>query len=403
MAGFTCRLAAEWDQHAADTYRLNFPNTPVYHGDVTQLSVEDCLVQAGLQPGQLDVFDGSPPCQGFSTAGKRQLDDPRNGLFRQYVRLLRGLQPRAFVMENVSGMVKGKMLLVFAEAMRELRSCGYVVSCRLLDAKWFQVPQSRQRVIFIGVRNDLNIQPTHPSALRKPFTVAEACPWLAGLEFRTGARGDGWNPYNKTFDVASEPVNTIPKTPGRDGEGLLALPVGMWTSGWNAGEQVNLQSEYSPSVQKGGIGGSSSTQFGVTAELGRGPASYLPAPPMSAKTALIINSLKPGQSGDESPLTGPGSRFSLHKMHPDRSSPTISKSVGFGPSPLFMVPSGLRGLSIGEVRRLCSFPDQFQFPESGKPRKDWELAWARMGNAVPPLFMRAIAQHVKQAILQPIG
>lgn len=307
MAGFRELLAVEWNSHAVETFRLNFPDVPVYHGDIAQLSASDCLRLAGIAEGELDVFDGSPPCfpaghsvltdygrlpielctagmkvlthtghfeeigqifqrkysgrlytietkygrrpitstpehpywarrrteqeappewiaakdlhigdvvcepypadsgrvrpgfvdemgawlpvkdiaiadtdemdvfnleveednsytvegvavhncQGFSTAGKRVLDDPRNQLFREYVRLLRGLQPRVFVMENVSGMVKGKMKLVFADALRELKAGGYVVSARLLNAKYFNVPQSRERLIFIGVREDI--------------------------------------------------------------------------------------------------------------------------------------------------------------------------------------------------------------------------------------------------------
>ena len=83
------------------------------------------------------------------------MDDGRNQLFREYVRLLRGLKPKVFVMENVSGMVKGKMKLIFAEIMRELKASGYHVSARLMNAMYFGVPQSRQRMIFIGVREDL--------------------------------------------------------------------------------------------------------------------------------------------------------------------------------------------------------------------------------------------------------
>lgn len=154
MAGFRELLAVEWDQNAADTFRLNFPEVPLYHGDIARLSVEDTLRRTGLKPGELDVFDGSPPCQGFSTAGKRDFGDGRNQLFREYVRLLRGLQPKVFVMENVSGMVKGGMKLIFAEILRELKASGYAVKARLLNAMFFDVPQSRERMIFVGVRND---------------------------------------------------------------------------------------------------------------------------------------------------------------------------------------------------------------------------------------------------------
>ena len=167
LAGGKCLLAVEWDDHAVAVYRANFPGTPIYHGDICALTGAAVLTQIGLKPGELDVFDGSPPCQGFSTIGSRDLDDKRNQLFLEYVRLLRALQPRVFVMENVSGMVKGAMRLIFAECMRELKSSGYRVSCRLLNAQWFGVPQSRERVIFIGTREDLGIQPSHPRAQKR--------------------------------------------------------------------------------------------------------------------------------------------------------------------------------------------------------------------------------------------
>lgn len=174
MAGFRELLAVEWDYNAVVTFKLNFPDVPVYHGDIAKLSVAEVLECTGLQPGQLDVFDGSPPCQGFSTAGKRMIDDPRNQLFREYVRLMRGLQPKVFVMENVSGMVKGKMKLVFAEILRELKTSGYQVSARMLNAMYFGVPQSRERMIFIGVRDDLGVAPSHPQAWSMPVTVKQA-------------------------------------------------------------------------------------------------------------------------------------------------------------------------------------------------------------------------------------
>jgi DNA (cytosine-5)-methyltransferase 1 len=155
MAGYRELLAVEWDDHAVETFKLNFPDVPVWHGDIAKLSVEECLRITGLKPGELDVLDGSPPCQGFSTAGKRKMDDGRNQLFREYVRLLRGLQPKVLVMENVSGMVKGKMKLIFADIMRELKASGYRVSARLMNAMYFGVPQSRERMIFIGVREDI--------------------------------------------------------------------------------------------------------------------------------------------------------------------------------------------------------------------------------------------------------
>lgn len=230
MAGFHELLAVEWDDNAVETLRLNFPGLPIYHGDIAKLSVEECLRMAGLQPGELDVFDGSPPCQGFSSAGKRMIDDPRNQLFREYVRLLRGLKPKVFVMENVSGMVKGKMKLVFAEILRELKASGYRVSARLLNAMYFNVPQSRERMIFIGVREDLEIEPSHPKAESQPITVKQAWDKLtvdvAGLDltplyqkyWKQTSPGESLGKLQSTRKLAFDrPSFTIIKSEGNGG------------------------------------------------------------------------------------------------------------------------------------------------------------------------------------------
>ncbi len=168
MAGYRELLAVEWDDHAVATFRLNFPDVPVWHGDIADLSVEKCLELARLRPEELDVLDGSPPCQGFSTAGKRKMEDGRNQLFREYVRLLRGLRPKLLVMENISGMAMGKMKLIFAEILRELKASGYHVSARLMNAMYYGVPQSRQD-------DDLRRREGRPVALHsKPVTLPAA-------------------------------------------------------------------------------------------------------------------------------------------------------------------------------------------------------------------------------------
>lgn len=174
MAGGKILLAVEWDNNAVETYKLNFPTTNIYHGDISNLSVEDILLKTNLKYKELDILDGSPPCQGFSTAGKRKFKDSRNQLFKEYCRLLKGLQPKCFIMENVSGMVKGSMKILFAEILNELKLCGYTVKAALLNAKNYEVPQSRERMIFMGIRNDLQMTPTFPIGKNKIITLREA-------------------------------------------------------------------------------------------------------------------------------------------------------------------------------------------------------------------------------------
>lgn len=294
MAGYRDLLAIEWDDNAVATLRANYPDLDIYHGDIAKLMVDETLKRTGLKPGQLDILDGSPPCQGFSTAGKRLIDDPRNQLFREYIRLLRGLQPKVFVMENVSGMVKGKMKLIFVEILKELKSSGYRVSARLLNAMYFHVPQSRERMIFIGVRDDLNVEPTHPRAEARPVTVGEA--WV------------------------NIPHDTSPRL--------------------------------SPKL-----------------------ASIVPYVPIW------------GDGGDVA-----GSFFSTKRLSFSRPSRTIIKGNS-GTRACYIHPDEDRAITGAEVRRIASFPDDYIVPGN------YKMLIERIGNAVPPLFMEAIARHVRTEIL----
>lgn len=178
MAGYKELLAVEWDDHAVATFKANFPDVPVYHGDIAKLSGEECMSLAGIGKGELDVFDGSPPCQGFSIAGKRKFTDPRNSLFREFARLISEIQPKTFVMENVTGLVKGHMKQAYLQIVSTLRECGYRVKGEVLNASHFGVPQARQRVIIIGVRDDLGIEPSHPKPKTSPVPSVKG---LAGV------------------------------------------------------------------------------------------------------------------------------------------------------------------------------------------------------------------------------
>lgn len=173
-AGYKELLAIDFNKNAVETFKLNFPEVPVWERDITKVSADEILKFCKIKKGELDILDGSPPCQGFSTTGKRNVNDSRNLLFEQFVRLINDLQPKVFIMENVSGMVKGKMKGMFIEIINQLKSLNYNVKCKLLNAKFYKVPQSRERLFFIGVRKDLNIEPSFPIPSKKVITVKEA-------------------------------------------------------------------------------------------------------------------------------------------------------------------------------------------------------------------------------------
>ncbi len=173
-AGFDERLAVEWDNHAVEVFRANFPHVPVWHEDIAKLSVEQALELSKLNPGELNVLDGSPPCQGFSPQGKRHLHDSRNQLFIEFVRLVDGLKPEAFVMENVKGMVMGKMRAVFNEAKRALEDCGYEIAAGIINMALLGVPQKRERLVVVGFREDLSTKPSLPRPVPERRTVNDA-------------------------------------------------------------------------------------------------------------------------------------------------------------------------------------------------------------------------------------
>ena len=167
MAGGKVLAVNEFVPEAVKTYKANWPKTEVLTGDVRKISGQDILDVIGRKPGQLDILDGSPPCSAFSTAGSRDKgwgkakkysdtsQENVEDLFFDYIRILRDIQPKVFVAENVSGLAKGVAKGYLNQILRELRARGYQISCKILDAQWLGVPQKRARTIFVGVRNDL--------------------------------------------------------------------------------------------------------------------------------------------------------------------------------------------------------------------------------------------------------
>lgn len=170
-AGYQGILAIDWDADVEAIYRANFPDIPFIRTDITNLSGRQILKKTGLKKGELDVLDGSPPCQGFSMIGKRKVEDERNDLFTHYIRILKTIKPKVFIGENVAGMIRGRMKFVFGRIFKDMQAAGYRVRARLMDAQNYQVPQRRQRVIFIGVRKDLEGQPTYPKPILPKKTL----------------------------------------------------------------------------------------------------------------------------------------------------------------------------------------------------------------------------------------
>ena len=196
MAGGKVILVNEFIDEAVKTYKANWPTTHIIHDDIRKITPEQVLEKSGIKKFELDIMDGSPPCSAFSTAGSREKgwgktkkysdksQENVEDLFFEYIRMLRGIMPKVFIAENVSGLVKGVAKGYFNEIMRELRASGYNVTCKVLDAKWLGIPQSRTRTIFVGIRNDIwrndMIGKTHPKPLNYTVCLNDA---FKGLVF----------------------------------------------------------------------------------------------------------------------------------------------------------------------------------------------------------------------------
>jgi DNA (cytosine-5)-methyltransferase 1 len=213
MAGYRVLWANEFIPAAQEVYRLNHPGTFLNTNDIRTVTAADVFHEAGTE--EIDLLDGSPPCASFSTCGKRaegwgkvknysdtkqRVDD----LFFEYIRLLRGIRPKVFVAENVSGLVKGVAKGYFKEIYREMADSGYRVKAKVLDASWLGVPQARQRLIFIGVRDDLGLEPAHPKPLSYQYTVRDALPEIFADRVIHDTRG-----RYSIGDVTDRPAPTV--------------------------------------------------------------------------------------------------------------------------------------------------------------------------------------------------
>jgi DNA (cytosine-5)-methyltransferase 1 len=164
MAGYKICLGLDFVKDCEDTHNLNFPDVPFICGDITNIKGADILNIIGLKKGELTLVSGGPPCQGFSTInGKsRFIDNPKNKLFVQFVRLIDELSPKWFIMENVMGLLSmngGAVKEAIFEAFKEI---GYDVKAKVLNAADFGVPQNRKRAIFIG--NNVGYEIEFPEA-----------------------------------------------------------------------------------------------------------------------------------------------------------------------------------------------------------------------------------------------
>lgn len=190
--GGKCIMASEINKNAIETYEKNFKIK--CSGDINDILIEDIP--------DFEVLCAGFPCQSFSNVGQKGgLTDPRGALIYQVIRLLKGCQPRAFILENVKGLLSHNGGETFKTIENELKSCGYKVYHDVLEAKDYGVPQIRKRVFIVGIRNDINIKFEFPSPTGCKKTLSDIMKGNAERDYaftiRIGGRHSGIdNKYN---------------------------------------------------------------------------------------------------------------------------------------------------------------------------------------------------------------
>lgn len=320
MAGFKILWANEFIPAAQEVYRANFPNTFLDKRDIRIVKPEEILKTIGMKRGELDLLDGSPPCASFSTAGNRNRDwgkikkysdtqQRTDDLFFEYVRILDGLQPKVFLAENVSGLVKGVAKGYFLMILAALKGCGYRVKAKLLDAQWLGVPQKRQRIIFIGVRNDLEIYPQFPKPFPYRYSIKDAIPWAITVRYGGGFGNELWT------SADTLPTDTVGSQPSRG----------------NNINNNNFKIEVEADISRFAIG-------------------------------KEWDNLKPGEK----------SKKYMNLIKPSWEHPcnTITTPSGLISAATVVHPTEKRRFSITELKRICAFPEDFIL--TGTYAQQWE-------------------------------
>jgi len=324
----------------AIAYSLNHPNVKMYNKDIKDFSVADLTRDLGLQKGDIDLVVGGPPCQAYSTVGKRLIDDPRGKLFQEYYRILSELRPKVFVFENVKGLLSmcgGELVKTIISLFESL---GYNVNIQLLNAADYGTPQIRERVIIVGTLLGGKFRypkPTHYnpegiacSFLKKYVTIGEALSDLPALsnggeafEYATPPRND-YQRLMRAHAPATIHDHNVPK----NGEHLVRL---------------------------------------------------MEALPDGGTPADVPEELRPKS----------GFANTYCRLWWNKPSTTITRNLSCVSSSRCIHPRQPRPLSTREGARLQGFPDDYQFFGSRTERN------LQIGNAVPTFLSIAIKDSVK--------
>lgn len=372
QAGFDVIAAVEIDPIHAAVHHFNFPSSRVFARSVIGLSGEELRSVLNIESREIDVVFGGPPCQGFSLIGQRMLEDPRNSLVKEFVRLVAELRPRAFVFENVKGLTVGKHRQFLDFLIEEFAVIGYQVQSpwRVLNALHYGVPQNRERLFLLGSRKDISV-PAYPATISfpaldlldtSPVALAPTC--RDALEDLPDAEA-----FPELIDsdaVEFSPVKAI--------SSYARYCRAEGPNAWLFGHRRSWKRSLLTSSMRAEHNELSRGRFAATLPGSIEPVSrFLKLDPRG-----YCNTLRAGTDSARGAFTSPRP---IHYRYP-------------------------RCITVREMARLHGYPDWFRFHVT-----KWHGA-RQVGNSVPPPMARAIAAEVMKALqispsvsknLEPMG
>lgn len=322
LAGFNVLLGIDNDETALNTFKMNHKNSEILCGDITEVSYTKDIKPI-IGDKRIDVIVGGPPCQGMSLSGPRKFEDPRNKLYLSYIRLVKEIKPKAFVIENVIGIVSLFKGQIKNHILKEFSEMGYNVQFKILLASDYGVPQKRKRVIFVGTLAEKEF--TYPNPVDYTITTEMAISDLPSLENELG---------DTEMDYLTAPQNSYQSLMRKSSRKVY---------NHIAANHSNRIKEIISLVPDGG--------------------NYKDLPEEFRETRKFNVAWTRFPSNKPSPTIDTGHRHHFHYKY--NRVPTVRESA-----------------------RLQSFPDSFIFTGSKTQQ------FKQVGNAVPPLMAKAIAEKL---------
>ena len=366
QAGFHPVLANELVEQFAHTYQVNHAHTKVIIGDVRNVDEKE-IGKLVAEHGEIDLIAGGPPCQGFSVnAPIRSLDDPRNQLFKEYLRIVAEVRPKAVLIENVPGIVSLGKGTVVEQIYKSLNAMGYVVKHRILFAGHYGIPQLRFRTIFLAMRDHTNDiifpQPEYYATAVANFQQSkELCYTLTPLEEAL------LKPKTSVWNAISD----LPTLADGEKESFYTY-------------DCDPQSDYQRELREG----SECITSHYCSRLSAINKERLKHIPIGGSWRDIPFDLLPAglQRARRSDHTKRYGRLDPNEL----CSTVLTKCDPHWGS--FFHPNQTRTISVREAARIQSFPDKYQF--TGTMTQQYE----QVGNAVPPLLAKAVGTSIQEML-----